>query len=139
MSALRGELLERPTYPSAATMMTSAGKCYRSFHAVYGRTVVQKTISLLGREDSIAHEPGLLKEFQHPHVVEVWEAQWDPDQSPSARLLEQVTFVMPYYEGGSVADALNAGHVFSVGDAVAIARQTLEALEYVHTQHRVVH
>jgi serine/threonine protein kinase len=138
VSPLRGELRLRPTYQVATTMVeATGGTCYRSYHELLGRAVVQKTISLLGRQDSIAHEPALLKDLKHKHVVEVWEAQWDPD--PNLEPLKCVTFVMPYYEGGSVADVLAEGHLFSVGTAVSIACQVLEALQYIHSEHRVLH
>ncbi|MFD0783081.1 serine/threonine-protein kinase [Micromonospora azadirachtae] len=136
---LQGERLDRPTYKVIQTITEgSTAVCYRAFHDVFHRYVVQKTVSLLGLDDALAYsEPRLLKEIRHKHIVEVWEAQWDPD--PALRDLKAVTFVMPFYEGGSITGALLDGYRFSIGEAVGIARGMLDALHHLHVERRLLH
>ena len=75
--ALRGERLDKPTYTCLQTIGEgNAGICRRGTHEIYGKEVVQKTISLLGVPDGIAHEPRLLQDANHEFIVDVWEAQW---------------------------------------------------------------
>lgn len=137
---LKGELLEKPTYSVIHTMAESGstGVCYRAWHEVYKRDVVQKTVSLLGLDDAASYsEPELLNRLRHDHLAEVWEAQWDPD--PAMNHVKAVTFVMPYYEGGSVLRALTDGHRFSIGEAIGIACGVLDALHYLHVDERLLH
>ena len=117
-------------------MLTEARRNAGSQSHVYERDVVQKTVSLLGIEDALAFsEPALLKLFEHEHLEKVWEAQWDPTYPE----VKAITFVMPYYEGGSVLRRLTDGHRFSVGQAVKIVSGVLKALAYLHFEERVVH
>lgn len=133
---LNGEDLQRPTYTCLRTIQEgSASICRKGMHEIFGKTVVQKTISLLGTPDGVAHEPGLLETFDHPHIVKVREAQFDPE----LRDVKGVTFVCDYYEGGSVLDAMREGHVFDIDTTVVIACQVLDALAYLHGQTGYLH
>lgn len=137
---LKGELLAKPTYSVIQTMAESgnAGVCYRAWHEVYNRDVVQKTVALLGLDDAASYsEPELLNRLRHDHLATVWEAQWDPD--PAWKDVKAVTFVMPLYEGGSVHGALAEGHRFSIGEALGIACGVLDALQYLHVDERLLH
>lgn len=137
---LTGEVLAKPTYTVIRTLSEtgSTGICYRAYHEVFKQDVVQKTVSLLGLDDAAAYsEPELLKRLSHPHLAAVWEAQWDPD--PRWKDVKAVTFVMPLYAGGSIADALVDGHMFSVGEAVGIACGVLDALHYLHVDQGLLH
>lgn len=121
---LRGEKLGQPIYTMLQTMTGegSTGICYRATHEIYGCDVVQKTVSLLGVEDAAARsEPALLNRLRHHHLVDVWEAPWEPD--PAWQAVKAVTFIMPFYEGGTVARALTDGYRFSVGQAIEIVFQ----------------
>lgn len=136
---LLGEKLERPTYTILHTMREgNTGVCHMAVHEVYGREVVQKTISLLGVADAAAgSEPALLNRLRHRHLVEVWEAQWDPDKK--LKLVKAITFVMPYYPGETVYRALAEGYQFSIGQAVKIACGVLDALHYLHVGENLLH
>jgi serine/threonine protein kinase len=135
--ALRGERKDKPSY--AILRSLNGGKTadvYEVDHKVFGRKCVQKTYSTLGVEDAVAHqEPRLLHTIRHPHIVEVLEAQYDPDVEHA------ITFVAVYYEGGSVADAFDADYRFSVHQALRLTIHVLDALAYVHTQEalQVIH
>ncbi|NHC33047.1 serine/threonine-protein kinase [Dermacoccus nishinomiyaensis] len=133
---LNGQDLQRPTYTCLQTIDGGAAAvCRKGTHEVLGITIVQKTISLLGIPDGVAHEPSLLQQFDHAHIVKVREAQFDPE----FRTIQGVTFVCDYYEGGSISDALLAGHRFNLETTVAIAGQLLDALAYLHGQTGYVH
>lgn len=133
---LNGEDLQRPTYSCLKTIDGgTAAVCRKGIHEVLGITVVQKTISLLGIPDGVAHEPGLLEQFDHAHIVKVREAQFDPE----FRAISGVTFVCDYYEGGSVLDAFQDGHQFDIGTTVAVAGHLLDALAYLHGQKGYIH
>jgi eukaryotic-like serine/threonine-protein kinase len=133
-----GDHLQRPTYEILRSIGEgNAGVCRLARHDIFERDVVQKTISLLGVPDGVAREPHLLKEARHKHLIEVWDAQWEPD--PRFQGLEAVTFICDYYPGGSVYDALVEGHEFGVAGAMRICGQMLDALEYLHEDRGYVH
>ncbi|MFC5996025.1 serine/threonine-protein kinase [Pseudonocardia hispaniensis] len=134
---LRGEVLKKPTYTAIQTIADEGNTaiCYKCYHEVFQTKCVQKTVSMLGATDSFASdEPRLLRSLSHPYLVDVWEAQWDPEWGDQA-----VTFTMPFYEGGSLHAALMAGHVFSLGEAISLACNILDALHYLHVQRSLVH
>ncbi len=134
---LRGERKDKPSYAILRSLKGGkSGDVYEADHVVFGRKCVQKTYSTLGLEDALAHqEPRLLHSIKHPHVVEVLEAQYDPD------IADAITFVSVFYEGGSIAEALDAGYRFSIHQALRLTVQVLDALAYVHTDAdtRVIH
>jgi serine/threonine protein kinase len=74
-----------------------------------------------------------LEELDHPHITPIREAQFDPEYQ------NQITFVMPWYDGGSVGHALLGGHRFSLSDTLGIARDVLSALDYLHIRKGYVH
>lgn len=135
--ALRGERKDKPSYAILRSLKGGkTGDVYEVDHKVFGRKCVQKTYSTLGVEDAVAHqEPRLLHNIEHPHVVEVLEAQYDPEMEHA------ITFVAVYYEGGSVADALDDDYRFSVHQALRLTVHVLDALAHVHTHDalRVIH
>jgi serine/threonine protein kinase len=136
--ALHGERMDKPTYTCLQTIGEgNVGICRRGTHDIYGKEIVQKTISLLGVPDGIAHEPRLLQEANHEFIVEVWEAQWDPD--PDMKAIQAVTFVSPYYPGGSVLTALIENHCFGVRDVLITAQRILDALAYLHQTKGYLH
>lgn len=128
---LRGEASSRPTYVNFERIKDGSQLLNRCEHALLGTNCVQKTVRL--SRGSIASEPWLLNELDHPRITPVREAQFDPEHA------DFVTFVMPWYEGGSVARALIDAHHFSVLETLAIVRDVLDALEYSHTEKQYVH
>ncbi|MFI5607574.1 serine/threonine-protein kinase [Amycolatopsis sp. NPDC051903] len=129
--------MTKPTYLILQTLPEGNNALvHLAYNEVLDKQVVQKTISMLGLADAVAHaEPRLLDRLEHKHLVQVSDAQWDPDNVAIAG----VTFIMPYYEGGSVQGNLMKGYNFSVGEAVRIAAQVLDALDYLHTEKRILH
>jgi serine/threonine-protein kinase len=67
--------------------------------------------------------------LQHPHILSLF------DSGEAGGL---VYYVMPYVEGESLRDRLTREHQLPVDEAVRIAREVADALEYAH-QHKVIH
>ena len=132
---LRGEAQGRPTYDLVAQIQTGDGRLvFQAFHRVFNGPCWQKTVPLLGLQDAMfATEPQLVEALDHPNIVQVREAQFDP------QITDAVTFVMRHYEGGSAADALGNGHRFSINEAIALTFQLLDALAYLHVEMGFVH
>ncbi|MBQ1031363.1 serine/threonine protein kinase [Micromonospora sp. C97] len=133
---IRGDRLDKPTYRIIQTILEgNTAVCYKCWHEIFECHCVQKTISLLGVTDALAYqEPQLLKALNHPHLTEIWEAQWDPDFGDKA-----VTFTMPYYEGGSLHSVLMTERRFSLGEAITLACHVLDALHFLHVERKIVH
>jgi Tol biopolymer transport system component len=67
--------------------------------------------------------------LQHPHILPVFD---------SGESAGQLWFTMPYVDGESLRERLSRTPPLSVADAVRIAREAAQALEYAHRQG-VVH
>ena len=128
---LRGEA-KRPTYTQLRPARGGTTLVVEAFHEGFGDWRVQKTVPI--RAQSIAfQEPRLLEQLNHRYIVDVSEAQYDPDRD------NHITFIMPLYPGGSVAHQLVDGYRFSIGQALEVARNVLDALNHLHVEHRYVH
>ena len=67
--------------------------------------------------------------LQHPHILTVFD---------SGDAEGHLWFTMPYIEGESLRDRLDRERQLPVDDALRIARESAQALEYAH-QHGVIH
>ena len=67
--------------------------------------------------------------LQHPHILPLF------DSGTADGLLY---YVMPYIEGETIRDKLNRETQFGVEEAVRIAREVADALDYAH-RHGVIH
>jgi serine/threonine-protein kinase len=67
--------------------------------------------------------------LQHPHILALFD---------SGEVDGTVFYVMPYVEGESLRDRLNREKQLPVDEAVRIAREVADALDYAH-RHGVVH
>ncbi len=132
---LLGEAPGRPTYTGHGLVVAHPGRLvHLAYHQVFGGRCVQKTVPLMGMPDAMMlTEPQLIERLEHPHIVKIREAQFDP-HDPQA-----VTYVMPYYAGGSVEQQLLAGGGFSVGQALDLASHLLDAVAYLHVEVGFVH
>jgi serine/threonine-protein kinase len=63
--------------------------------------------------------------LQHPHILSLFD---------SGEADGTVFYVMPYIEGESLRDRIKRDHQLPVEEAVRIAREVLDALEYAHKQ-----
>jgi serine/threonine-protein kinase len=67
--------------------------------------------------------------MQHPHILPLFD---------SGTADSFLFYVMPFIEGETLRDKLNRETQLGVDEAVRIAREVLDALEYAH-QHGIVH
>jgi eukaryotic-like serine/threonine-protein kinase len=132
---IRGDRIDRPSYKILRSIKGGAvGELRLSEHQILGEFRIQKTYDTLGKEDSVAfREPRILMQIKHDNIVPIYDAQHDPDYDWA------VTMIMPYYEGGSVLDALMEDYRFSLSHGVGLSIEVLHALSHVHTHHRYLH
>ncbi len=79
--------------------------------------------------DRFLREIQIAARLQHPHILSVHD---------SGEAAGHLWFTMPFVEGESLRDRLNRDKQLPVEDAVRIAREVAEALDYAH-RHGVVH
>jgi serine/threonine-protein kinase len=84
--------------------------------------------AILGGERFLA-EIKTTANLQHPHILSLFD---------SGEADGLVYYVMPYVEGESLRDRLTREKQLPVEEAVSIAREVADALEYAH-QHHIVH
>ena len=132
---LRGERADRPTYVLLDKLSSGQGDdVFLTHHGIFDGMFVQKTVHMHGLEDALAsNEPAFMNRLDHPWIVPVREAQWDPNEHRA------ITFVMPHMAGGSVDDALKEDYRFSIQQAITITLDTLDALAYILREFGAVH
>jgi len=67
--------------------------------------------------------------LQHPHILPLFD---------SGEADGQLFYVMPYVEGETVREKLNRETQFGIDEAIRVAREVADALDYAH-RHGVVH
>ena len=80
--------------------------------------------AILGAERFLA-EIKTTANMQHPHILSLFD---------SGEADGTVFYVMPYVEGESLRDRIKREQQLPIDDAVRIAREVLDALEYAHRQ-----
>jgi TolB-like protein/Flp pilus assembly protein TadD len=73
--------------------------------------------------------------LQHPHILSVHDSGDVPGDANRAAIL---WFAMPFIEGESLRDRLARENQLPLEDAIQIAREVADALEYAH-HHGVIH
>jgi len=91
--------------------------------------VLRPELSAILGADRFLAEIKTTANLQHPHILGLF------DSGEAGGL---VYYVMPFVEGESLRDRLKREHQLPVEEAIRIAREVLDALEYAH-QHRVIH
>lgn len=89
--------------------------------------------------DDVLPEPAVLQMINHKNVVGVIAAPVINDKSlypPPMRVIELVT---PYFERGSITDALLRGERFSPSKAVQITQAILSGISNLHDVHGIAH
>jgi eukaryotic-like serine/threonine-protein kinase len=99
----------------------------------HGRHVALKVLrpevsASLGVERFL-REIRLSAQLHHPHVVPLYD---------SGRAGELLFYVMPYIEGESLRERLTREGRLALGDALRVARDVADALDYAH-RHAIVH
>src|SRR5712691_5022773 len=106
---------------------------YLARDAKHDRLVALKVLrpelaAALGPE-RFSREIMLAARLQHPHILSVYD---------SGEAAGQLWFTMPYVEGESLRERLDREKQLPLEDALRIARETADALDYAH-RHGVVH
>ena len=91
--------------------------------------VLRPELSAILGAERFLHEIKTTANLQHPHILSLFD---------SGEAGGFVFYVMPYVEGESLRDRLMREKQLPVEDAVRIAREVADALEYAHP-HGVVH
>jgi serine/threonine protein kinase len=132
---LVGEAQALPTYVNHSLVLAAPGcMVQEAYHQVFQGPCVQKTVPFAGMPDAMMlSEPQLMERLDHPHIVRIREAQFDPHNAGA------VTYVMPYYPGGSVEKQLFGGGGFSVAQALTLTGHLVDALSYLHVEVGFVH
>ncbi len=89
--------------------------------------------AMIGAERFLA-EIKTTANLQHPHIL----ALFDSGRTGGAAGADLVYYVMPFIEGESLRDRLTREKQLPVDDAVRLAREVADALEYAHG-HGIVH
>ncbi|MFE5160021.1 serine/threonine-protein kinase [Streptomyces sp. NPDC056697] len=99
--------------------------------------LVGKRVDLSEVEDGAdLAEPQVMEMIDHPNVVKVRSVATVADFPPPMRVVE---VLMPFYEEGSVTDALEAGKRFTPGQTLRIIRAALQGLAEMHERHGILH
>jgi serine/threonine-protein kinase len=99
----------------------------------HGRAVALKVVSpdlVMPRgAERFQREIHIAAGLQHPHILTVYD---------SGEAAGQQWFTMPFVEGESLRDRLQRERHLPLEDAVRVAREAAEALDYAH-KHGVIH
>jgi serine/threonine-protein kinase len=106
---------------------------YLAYDVRHDRRVALKVLrpelaAVIGGERFLA-EIKTTANLQHPHILSLFD---------SGEADGRVFYVMPYVEGESLRDRLTREHQLPVEEAVRIASEVADALEYAH-RHGVIH
>jgi len=106
---------------------------YLARDAKHDRLVALKVLrpelaAALGPE-RFSREIMLAARLQHPHILSVYD---------SGEAAGQLWFTMPYVEGESLRERLDREKQLPLEDALRIAREAADALDYAH-RHGVIH
>ena len=91
--------------------------------------VLRPELSAILGADRFLTEIKTTANLQHPHILSLFD---------SGEADGLVFYVMPYVEGESLRDRLNREHQLPIDDALRIAREVGDALQYAHA-HDIIH
>ncbi|UNR57625.1 protein kinase [Streptomyces sp. A10(2020)] len=98
--------------------------------------LVGKRIDLSEVQDSDLVEPRVMEMINHPNVVTVRSVATIPSYKPPMQVVE---VFMPYYELGSITDALLRGERFTAAQSLRIIRAALQGLADMHERYGILH
>src|SRR5215813_4301454 len=91
--------------------------------------VLRQDVSAAVGAERFVREIEIAARLQHPHILPLHD---------SGDLGGALFYVMPYVEGESLRSRLNRERVLPLADALSIAREVADALDYAH-RHGVIH
>lgn len=102
-----------------------------------GTWLVGKCVDLAEyHDDADLIEPQLMERIKHRNIVPVRAVAGVPGYPQPMRVVE---ILMPYYEVGSITDALEAGQTFTPTKSLQIVQAALQGLREMHEHHRILH
>lgn len=113
----------------------SMGAVYAARHATDGKTFAVKVLLDTLAADMMfvtrfTREARIIARLRHPNIVRVYEA---------GRQGQHLFFVMEYFPGVTVGSLLKERGRLPIGQAIEIAAQAADALDYAHREGRLVH
>jgi serine/threonine protein kinase len=98
---------------------------------------VGKRIDLLGADKSVAAmEATLLTKIRHDNIAPITEVAIPEGYAKPLKVIEMV---MPYYERGSIFDAMLRGERFSLAEARRLAVEALRGSSEINECHNILH
>ena len=88
------------------------------------------------QDDADLIEPRIMEMLKHPNIVDVRAVANVPGFPAPMRVVE---VLMPYFERGSITDALESGETFTPTQALQITQAALQGLSEMHERHRILH
>ncbi|MGW9174590.1 serine/threonine-protein kinase [Streptomyces decoyicus] len=98
--------------------------------------LVGKRIDLSEVQGADLVEPRVMEMINHPNVVNVRSVATIPSYKPPMQVVE---VFMPYYELGSITDALLRGERFAAAESLRIIRAALQGLAEMHERYGILH
>jgi eukaryotic-like serine/threonine-protein kinase len=99
--------------------------------------IVGKRIDLSDfQENEDLIEPQLMEKIKHNNIVPVRSVASVSGYQLPMRVIE---IFMPYYEAGSITDALEADRTFTPTTSLKIIQSALHRLREMHEQHKILH
>jgi serine/threonine protein kinase len=136
---LTGEIVRILRLPFEALRTIYNGECEVRLYKNEVTNVLEvgKRVDLLGLDGSIlAQEATWLSRIRHDHLVPVHSVATVTGYAPPMRVIEMV---MPYYERGSIADAMGRGERFSTAEARDHVLATLRGVGQLHEVENILH
>jgi eukaryotic-like serine/threonine-protein kinase len=124
-------------FDSLRTIHVGASEVRLYRNEITGELEVGKRLDLLGMDKAVvALEAKLLKRIRHDHVAPVTEVAIVPSYEPPLQVIEMV---MPYYERGSICDAMRNGERFSLAEARKLSIEALRGACEINERHHILH
>lgn len=124
-------------YECLHTMKTGLREVRVWWDDIRGVWIVGKRLDLSEVQDSAdLIEPQVMEMIDHPNVVKVQAVATVTGYPSPMRVVE---VLMPYYEKGSITDALEAGARFSPNGSLRIVQSVLRGLREMHEVHHILH
>jgi eukaryotic-like serine/threonine-protein kinase len=98
-------------------------------HRQVALKVLKPELAAVIGAERFLQEIRLTANLQHPHILPLFD---------SGEVEGTVFYIMPFIEGESLRDRLTREKQLPVGDAIRIATQVAQALDYAH-RHGVIH
>ena len=111
----------------------------RKHHRKVAIKVLHPELSAVIGSERFLKEIELTANLQHPHILPLYDSGEAESREPGASAPSTfLYYVMPHVDGESLRRRLEREHQLPIADAVRIASDVADALEYAH-RHNVVH